>query len=122
MSDLEEVVFAKYRHILSALADLLEQETFDTLFQAVEQLQVENEQLKKALKANIQYCEYFDGEKRCGEIARWGVFDHDGWREYYCDKHKGKKTSREKPKRLENNIMAEQALKESEGKDAKANR
>ncbi len=78
---------------------------------AAEQLQAKNEELKKALRKNIEFCEYYDGEKRCGEIATWGVFDYDGWEEYYCNEHKNKKTSRNRLEKLANQILAEQALK-----------
>jgi len=86
-----------------------------------EQLQAENkklkersEQLEEALRANIKYCEYYDGQKRCEKIASWGIFDWEGWEEYFCDEHKIHKISREKATKLENNILAEQALKGGE--------
>ncbi len=75
-------------------------------------LEATNKRLREVLKANIYYCEYFDGEKHCGAIARWGVFDYDGWEEYYCDEHKGEKTCRNELEKLKKNILAEQALKE----------
>lgn len=79
----------------------------------IKQLQAKNKQLEEALKANIKYCEYYDGKKICGKIARWGVFDYDGWAEYYCDKHKKGKLNRNKPEpeELKSNILAEEALK-----------
>jgi len=41
-SEIEKAVFAKYHHILLALAGLFEVEIFDDIFIAAEQLQVEN--------------------------------------------------------------------------------
>ncbi len=46
---LKNAVFAKYQHILLALRDLFEQETFDTIFQVADSMKKENEELKKKI-------------------------------------------------------------------------
>lgn len=105
----------KLRHRIKELEveNAIKKKAAEELFDTGADLLEGNEKLKKALRANIKYCEYYDGKKRCGEIAVWGVFDYDGWAEYYCDKHKNHKTANTEPKKLDNQILAEQALKDS---------
>ena len=77
------------------------------------QMEEENERLREALRKNIKYCQYYDGNKCCGEIAVWAVFDYDGWEEYYCEKHKDTKTCENDIDKQPNLVLAEQVLKES---------
>lgn len=74
---------------------------------------VKNEKMEKALRANIKYCEYFDGERHCGEIATWGVFDY-GWKEFYCDRHKDEKMSSNELEQLESQVLAKEVLAEED--------
>ena len=54
---IKDVVFAKYKHILLTLMSLLEQETFETLFQSVEQLQAENKELRACHESELGVCQ-----------------------------------------------------------------
>ena len=83
----------------------------------VKQLEAEKAKLQRALRKNIKYCQYVNMKRkmRCKEIAHWGIFDYDGWREYYCDEHKDTATSSNTPELLADNILAEQALQEKGG-------
>jgi len=74
MEEIEKAVFAKYRHILLALAGLFEVEIFDDIFIAAEQLQAENEQIKKLLEAkgsiDLYQRGFEDGKKTAVEICK----------------------------------------------------